>query len=231
MKKCPQCGIVQSGIVQSGIDECQICGLIFEKSKPINEQLKHKSSKKNIYIIALSVVLALGSLSAIYFFVISPHLMGRQKYMGAYKSLKRIEAYLESGVNYTEHNKLIREAKYELNLISKNSSLKEKLTRVCEIYNNIGDLSYYCQTGSYSVPKCNEAIIISTKLIDQLSETWEFTRYKSAYERYLKDGRTKTDIGFFLSIYDLEDRSADCSKEALPHLFTTASQLLKECEP
>ena len=100
MKKCPQCGIVQSGIDESGIDECQICGLIFEETKQVNQQMKHKSGKKNTYIIALSVVLALGSLSAIYFFVISPHLMGRQKYMGAYKSLKRIEAYLESGVNY-----------------------------------------------------------------------------------------------------------------------------------
>lgn len=232
MKQCPQCGIVQSGIVQSGMDECQICGMIFEEPKQVNEQLKHKSSKKNTYILALSVVLALGLLSAIYFFVISPHLINRQKHIEAYESLKRIEAYLESGVSFLEHRKLIKEANFKLNLIKRNSSRKKKLIHVYEIYNNIGELRHYSQPVEYSVPKFYEVAIISTKLIDQLSETWEFTRYKSAYERYLKDGRTKTDIvGFILSIYDLQDRSADYSKEALPHLFTTASQLLKECEP
>ncbi len=227
MKKCPQCGIVQSGIVQSGIDECQICGMIFEESKPRNEIKKPKTSKKNTYILALSVVLALGSLLAIYFFVISPHLINRQKHIEAYESLKRIEAYLESGVSFIEHRKLIKEANFKLNLIKRNSSRKKKLIRVYEIYNNIGDLSYYCQTGSYSVPKCDEALIISTKLVKSLSETFE---YKEYYEYHNKINE-KWASGVYLITLRFEDRSKKYSEKARPILFTTANQLLKECEP
>jgi hypothetical protein len=157
--KCPRCGIKQSGLT-----ECEICGYSLPK-------ITIETNSRRKAVIILSVLLFLSTIF-ISFQNLYPILSNRaiqasqsrddvkpekssivntqniskpdlKVSTDAYLALKKVEASLESGVNYLELSKVMRDAKYQINLLDESLSTKQKLRHVYLIYENLKDVYYY----------------------------------------------------------------------------------------
>jgi len=122
----------------------------------------------------------------------------KEKCINAYRSLKKIEAALESGINFRDYSKFVNEAKLEINMM--NSELK-RTRLLLDIYN------YYQHAKSlwnYKNKDYNRSI---SKLLKELSNEY-------------KDSKLLAEIASqeYPNFYE---------KEARQYLWAKASELLK----
>ena len=146
MKSCPRCNLPIGGT-----DECQHCGYVIDRPTL-------KKSKKNIYIIFLVLLILLGTGGYTAFNnIVSPYLnklaedKKKQEFIkagkediknckNAYLAFKKIEALLESGVNYNDYSKVLGNAKYELNILKVNSKRSDLLKIIYDYYNRANEI-------------------------------------------------------------------------------------------
>lgn len=146
MKKniCPRCKLPYEGI-----NECEYCGLVFEKPelKIRIKKSQYKDGSKKLYIIILISIMFLGASFGSYKYIVSPYFAKRAmeyrkqevlkadqidklKYENAYKALIKIEALCESGVNYLEYSKAVANAWAEIKLLDQ-SSIRANILKAC----------------------------------------------------------------------------------------------------
>ncbi|MEI6258289.1 MAG: zinc-ribbon domain-containing protein [Deltaproteobacteria bacterium] len=164
-------------------------------------------NKKTLKYTALAVTISIGLLFGIYHFFISQKYSA--EYVAAWKSLKKIESYLETGVTILVFDETLRDAKYNLNLL--NSPNKAKLELVYNIYKNIRDKWYYDDL-NWNSKLYYEAIEDSVELLENpLRQMWN-----------------DRDKGAMTGINHLSQAS-EYYKKAKPILLLKAINTLNEC--
>lgn len=227
MKKCPKCGYERLPKVKYYVPstKCPDCGAIYEKNETYLAQKKialkkqwerislkpklPKNLSKKPYILALTAIFILGFLFVTAQYVIFPYLkkqeldkldkLDKQNCNKAYVALKKVEALLESGINYRDYGNAVGSVRIELNLLKGDSKraeelekiyayyqlskelwsakVKDDLTAIVNIIESVGKISY-----KFGVPiiinidDMAEDIAVtalkSSNVLDQLADVW-----------------------------------------------------------
>lgn len=162
MKKCPKCGYERLPKVKYYVPstKCPDCGAIYEKNETYLAQKKialkkqwerislkpklPKNLSKKPYILALTAIFILGFLFVTAQYVIFPYLkkqeldkldkLDKQNCNKAYVALKKVEALLESGINYRDYGNAVGSVRIELNLLKGDSKRAEELEKIYAYY-------------------------------------------------------------------------------------------------
>ena len=162
MKKCTKCGYERLPKIKyyAPSTECPDCGVIYEKNETYLAQKKlaqkklwerislkpklPKNLNKKPYILALTAIFILGFLFVTAQYVIFPYLkkqeldkldkLDKQNCNKAYVALKKVEALLESGINYRDYGNAVSSVRIELNLLKGDSKRAEELEKIYTYY-------------------------------------------------------------------------------------------------
>jgi len=134
-------------------------------------------------------------------------------YSPAYKALKKIEAMVQSGVNYTEYGKVVSEATLEINLAEDNL---EKLNKILNYYQMAKEL----WGGKFVLLRLKSANVDNLTVEELTKNIKEAGRLTNNLYKV-----TKLFPEFNFQLIDPKERDIDI---AMQLLWTEASRLLRE---